>query len=127
MNYSTCNNKTDSIGKEYMHFELKNRGGNSNLTSSGIFYANGEKKIKDKLQHQHKQRGGSKVMFATPDNRLHHYKSNGYYLDFNNVIGGRPVLVTNDLDIPNNITVKKPFNKHAKFNCFQPFWTPSCL
>jgi len=123
-----CNKLMRSdIGSEYLHFNL--RPIKEMEHSSGIFYANGSNKIKEVPAKGSKQKGGKRRDFpeATPENRSIHYKSNGYYLNFNTVFGGRPEIVRVNTDEPHMLAANKMTNRNRRFDCVQPEWDPKCL
>ncbi len=113
-----CNRFYD-LSKEYMH-PINRK--NPPMCSKGVYYANGESKIKESKIS--KQVGGginlnNKYYMAA-------YKSPTYYYDLNNTIGGRPVLLKVETDIPHGLPNNTTFNKDNEYNCSQPWWKPNC-
>ena len=90
--------------------------------ATGVYYANGDKTIKEKQIRQ------ALPIFpeATMDNANIHYKSNSYYFDLNDVIGGRPNIIKHNTDEPQVLTAKG-INPEHDFRCAQPLWNHKCV
>ena len=128
-----CNGAYD-VSKEYIHNVFLKK--DNNLCSSGIYYADGSKKITETaatatattVNNLNKMKGGGSGSSNLDYTKILN-KSPVYSFDLSNTIGGRPELIKNDNDfvIHNyKMNSRNNTNNNYDYSCKQPKWGKIC-